>query len=127
MIRNKHFGVKLMVACLVSLPTIVDAQTILGRWCDQMMPNSQSMNRVITIEARDDGSTYVVSKFFDGSALEQQVSEQGGGIFAVIESDFGDRYRVVNATGELQLIDDDGLIRTAPRLENVPQPNDCIR
>lgn len=37
----------------------------------------------------------------------------------------GDRYRVVPADGNLQLLHNDGLIRVATRLENKPQPGEC--
>jgi hypothetical protein len=48
-----------------------------------------------------------------------------GATFAVVDSPSGDVYRIVANTGELQLLDSDGLIRTATKLENEPQPDEC--
>jgi hypothetical protein len=46
-------------------------------------------------------------------------------MFEIVDSPSGDRYRIVPASGDLQLIDNDGLIRVARRLENRPVPREC--
>jgi len=101
-------------------------ETVLGRWCDQLVPNIPTMRAEITIKVLEGGEAVADLRFFDGSDLRRRLIEQSGGIFRVADSTFGDRYRVVPGNGELQLIDNDGLIRTARRLENVPQPGDCL-
>ena len=47
-------------------------------------------------------------------------------VFLVVDSPSGDGYRIVPNSGNLQIFDDDGIIREAARLENIPQPGDCV-
>ena len=65
------------------------------------------------------------SKFNDGSSSVHELHEAAGGIYVKIGSHTGDKYRIVPNTGDLQLLDDDGLIRMATRLENSSQINEC--
>ena len=65
------------------------------------------------------------SKFNDGSSSVQELREAAGSIYVKIGSHTGDKYRIVPNTGDLQLLDNDGLIRMATRLENSPQINEC--
>ena len=65
------------------------------------------------------------SKFNDGSSTVHELREVVGGIYVKIGSHTGDKYRIVPNTGDLQLLDDDGLIRMATRLENSSQINEC--
>lgn len=101
------------------------AETVLGRWCDHMIPDSDSMNRLIVIRVGGEGGTIVHSEFFDGSVADQPLMEETGNIFAVQDSPSQDRYRVVPSTGDLQLLDADGLIRTARRMENSGPISEC--
>ena len=79
----------------------------------------------MTIAIADDGKVILRTKFRDGSATTQELRERPGGMYEVIGSKYGDRYRIIPSSGNLQLIDDDGLIRRASRLENTPQSNEC--
>lgn len=98
---------------------------VIGRWCDQPVPNYRGADMVITIVARG-ASAFVRYEFVDGTTAEAELVEQSGAVFVVVDSGHGDRYRVVPGNGELQLIDNDGLIRVARRLENQPTPRDCV-
>ena len=99
---------------------------VLGRWCDEMLPNNPSYNSVIEIRLFHDGSVGERSEFGDGSSLDRRLTDAGKGLFKIVGSGSGDMHRIVPNNGELQLLDDDGYIRTAKRLENVPQPGDCL-
>ena len=90
-----------------------------------MIPNLPEYNRTITIVIADDGKILLTSNFKDGSSSVNELREALGGIYEVIGSSSGDKYRFVASTGDLQLLDDDGLIRVASRLKNAPQSNEC--
>jgi len=82
-------------------------------------------SRTIEIAIAPDGSAIVRNNFADGSANQGMLSELGGDLYAVPDSPNGDKYRIVPSSGELQLLDNDGLIRTARRLENTPRQGEC--
>jgi len=103
----------------------VHAETTVGRWCDKQIPTMPKYNGILAIVITDDGAIELRSRWGDGSSLVTKLSEQGGGIYAAVGSSSGDKYRVVPADGNLQLLDNDGLIRVAIRLENTPQPGEC--
>ena len=104
-----------------------EGETTLGRWCDRMIPGTPKYNRTMAIVITNDGKIVLKSRFGDGSSSANELEESSGGIYLQIGSRFGDKYRVVPSTGELQLLDNDGLIRVAFRLENAPQRNECSR
>ena len=60
----------------------------------------------------------------DGSSGIQKLKRKGD-TFAEVDGDFGDGYQIDAKTGELNLVDNDGLVATATKLSNVPQANDC--
>ena len=97
----------------------------IGRWCDRMIPNQPKYNRTMAIVITNDGKTMLKSKFSDGSSSTNELREAAGNIYEKIGSGSGDKYRIVPSTGALQLLDEDGLIRVASRLENTPQRNEC--
>ena len=101
------------------------ADTTLGRWCDRMLPNVPRANRRMTLTVKNDGMVVLHSHFGDGSKGEEKLRELGGDIYAVVDSRWGDKYRIALSSGELQILDNDGLIRTAKRLENKPTPGEC--
>ena len=90
-----------------------------------MLLNVPAMYGVLTHRANDNGTVELLSEYYDGSKGLKKLEERGGNIFYVPGDRFGQRYRLVTRTGNLQLIDNDGLIRTAKRLGNSPQPNEC--
>ena len=100
-------------------------ETVIGRWCDRTVPALPKYNRIVTVVIADDGAVVARSQFNDGSSHTRTLHEAAGGLYEVVGSAHGDKLRIVAATGELQLLDDDGLIRIATRLENTPQSNEC--
>ena len=89
-----------------------------------MLPNSPKYNRTMAIVITNDGKR---SQFQVSMMVPQSTNELGKHRWVYLKtgSGSGDKYRVVPSTGELQLLDGDGLIRVASRLENTPQPNEC--
>lgn len=102
-------------------------ETVIGRWCDRSVPALPKYNRIVTIVIADKGMVVARSQFNDGSSHTSVLHEATGGLYEVVGSAYGDKLRIVASTGELQLIDNDGLIRIASRLENAPQSNECSR
>ena len=100
-------------------------ETTIGRWCDRMIPNMSKYNRTMAIVIGNDGKVVLKSKFKDGSSRMNELREAAGSIYEKIGSSSGDKYRIVPNTGDLQLLDNDGLIRVATRLEITPKSNEC--
>jgi hypothetical protein len=113
-----------MAAAGVTLSGASD-DVVIGRWCDRMVPGMPRMNAVLEIKISELEGVIIDSSFQDGSSLRRVLEERGNEIYADPDSASGDRYRIVSSTGDLQLLDDDGLIRTARRLENVPRAGEC--
>jgi len=100
--------------------------TVLGRWCDTMVPGNRKYRREIKIVVTNSGAI-ARTKLFDGSRRSMNLSELSGGVFTVIGSSSGDAFRISGGSGELQLLDRDGYIRSARRLENNSAGGDCVR
>ena len=103
---------------------VSETVTVIGRWCDRMLPGSPRFNGVMSIAIGSDGLPHLRIEYSDGS-LDRPLLEVAGGVYFVHNSQAGDHYRIVSNTGNLQLLDSDGLIREAARLENTPQPGEC--
>ena len=120
---NRRF--RAMALCLALVPsTGVASETMIGRWCDVVL-RSANITQTIEFVIVADGALLMRRAFSDGSSDEVPLEELGGEVYAEVDADFGERYRIVGSSGELQLLDDDGLIRTARRLENTPRAGDC--
>ena len=79
----------------------------------------------MAIVIANDGKVVLESKFNDGSSSIKELRETAGSIYKKFGSISGDKYRIVPSTGNLQLLDKDGLIRVATLLENTPKRNEC--
>lgn len=124
--RHARIAMPMVGAILLVLGTSTAvAETTIGRWCDRMIPSSPEYNRTMAIVVVNDGEVVLRSKFGDGSSDVRELREAAGYIYEVVGSRAGDKYSVVSSTGNLQLLDDDGLIRVATRLENFPTPGEC--
>ena len=114
-----------MLAAMVFAQTAV-AETVLGRWCDHRVPSMPRYNGIIELVSTDAGVLQAYSRFADGSELTEQIRKKSKTTYEVIESATQDQYRVVPGTGDLQLIDQDGIIRTAKRLRSSHEAASCI-
>ena len=83
-----------------------------------MIPNLPKYNGTIAIVITNDGKVVLKSKFKDGSSMLEDLRETAGNIYEVIGSGSGDKLRIDPSTGDLQFLDDDGLIRVVSRLGN---------
>ena len=104
---------------------IKDSSRVVGRWCDEMTPAMPSMNSVLAIVLTRDGIYLMQAEFGDGSSAQYRLEQRSGSIFEKTGSSFGDKYRITKSTGNLQLLDNDGPIRTAKRLDNTPISAEC--
>jgi len=82
-----------------------------------MIPNMPKYDRIIEILIKDDGAVVLISKSQDGTSSTRELRERPGGIYELVGSRSGDKYRIIPADGNLQLLDNDGLIRVARRVE----------
>ena len=105
---------------------VAGGEITIGRWCDRMIPNIPKYDAILAIFITSDGKVILKAEYGDGSSGMYELRERSGNIYEKIGSS-GDKYRIVPSTGNLQLLDDDGLIRVATRLENTPQSNECSR
>ena len=80
----------------------------------------------MAIVIADNGKVVLQSQFRDGSSsTTRELREAAGSIYEKIGSTYGDKYRIIPSTGNLQLLDEDGLVRVAARLENTPSSREC--
>ena len=112
-------GLALVFAC-----TMATADTMIGRWCDRW-GSAYKSHRVMTITVRADGEILLSSKFGDGSSRSTPLRERPNGILEKVGSPYGDAYRIVPSDGNLQMLDQDGLIRVGRRLETTARPGEC--
>ncbi|QIB65345.1 hypothetical protein [Kineobactrum salinum] len=125
---NRNFRLKAGFAaglCILLLSSFANAETTVGRWCDRTVSSMPQFNRVMTIVLTQDAHVELSSEFNDGSSSVLELQELPGNMYALANSQSGERYRIISADGSLQLLDADGLVRTATRLENSPQTGEC--
>ncbi len=101
-------------------------ETTVGRWCDRMIPNMPKHNYILAIVIDDEGKVVLKRQFRNGSSSTRELREVAGNIYEMPGVRYGDKFRIVPSTGYLQLLDNDGLIRIASRLENTPQRGECF-
>lgn len=104
--------------------TSLASEVTIGRWCDVLIPGG-TLTQLIEFIITTDGSITFRRTFSDGSGGTSDLEELGNETYAEVDASFGEKYRIVAASGDLQLLDDDGLIRTARRLENSPRAGEC--
>lgn len=114
-----------LISSTISVGVIAQSaasEITIGRWCDTLFPG---MVGILELNIGDGGAIFLSRAFSDGSGSTNQMEELGNDVYAEPDSAWGEKYRIVPSTGELQLIDDDGLIRTARRLENQSYDGEC--
>jgi hypothetical protein len=118
-------GVSYVAAVLLALLGEAAAgELVIGRWCDRVLPAMPQYNTVLEIVVGEDGEVQLRSRL--GEAVRAEPLREGAnGLFFATRGSSGDKYRVVSRTGDLQLLDADGLIRVARRLENTPRRGEC--
>lgn len=125
----RRTAVPIVAISLLALSSPAAEAETLGRWCDQPVPNAAmaaGKDAVITIFI-EDGLARATFEFADGSVWTPELVERGKGAFDVVGSPSGDGYRVNSMTGDLDLVDDIGFIRSAFRLGIEPNDGECYR
>jgi len=101
---------------------VKSAPAIVGRWCYQ--PSTVPATWVV-LEIRRSGNGYVLNdSSTDGSKRTKPLGFVGD-TYSEIGSDTGDKYRIDRSNGELQVLDNEGLIGTATRLSDEVQLDEC--
>ncbi len=100
---------------------------VIGRWCDEMIPNLPNYNYAISIAGIEE--PHVIFDFADGSVkidpLEIRNSDKPN-VYSMIESSSGENFEI-NTTGSLYISDEDGLIRIASNLEEAIKNGTCTK
>lgn len=114
-----------LASIFVVLVAPAHSETIVGRWCDKMIPTMPQFNNTMTIVLNDMRDTVLKRNFADGSSKIDTLHELPNGIYEKSNSAQGDKYKIKPNNGDLQLLDNDGLIRIAKRLENTQKSGEC--
>ncbi|MCK5040987.1 MAG: hypothetical protein KAR62_01775 [Sphingomonadales bacterium] len=100
------------VITLASISTHASASTVLGNWCWTMIPNDETTNIDFSIIVNEQNKTYLlIGKEDTEGALLRSI---GRGIYEKVGDILEEKFRIVPNTGSLELIDNYGLIGTAP-------------
>lgn len=101
------------------------SKNLIGRWCDKMAPKLPKLWIILEFEKQGDATIKrIIDR--DGETFESELLAVGEKDFQVPESSSGDRYQIVPSDGSLQILDNEGLIRTARKLELTSSPNACF-
>ncbi|MFN4098184.1 MAG: hypothetical protein ACK4GT_00270 [Pararhodobacter sp.] len=95
----------------------------LGRWCSQPEGTFFGMDAAIRIDVAGQGRA-IASYEFPTSTTERELRMVGRTLFDV--EDDVDGYRILD-TGDLELFDDMGVIRTAFRMDKGTPAEECWR
>lgn len=106
-------------------PTRKVDEIILGRWCDRPIPKLSIADNVITIKVNNHRKPQLIKDFRGAKSEVAPLREKSGNVF--MGGDHGEGYRIIPNTGDLQLFDQDGIIRVATRLEGTPRDGECFR
>jgi hypothetical protein len=100
-------------------------ELFLGRWCDKQVPNIPAYNGVLEIAVSESGAVELRRYYGDKSSGTSSLTQSDNGTYWVDGSSSGDSFRIVQSSGDLQLLDNEGLIRVASRISDSPQSREC--
>ncbi len=123
--RSSVYRKCLLTAFLVTaIISTANAETSIGRWCDEAIPTLPQYNSILEIVISDGGAIELRTRNGDGTSIVTALSELGGGIYAATGSSTGEKYRV-EPDGSLALLNYEGFARLAIRLGDTPKRGDC--
>lgn len=99
----------------------------LGRWCDATVPSRPKFNRLITIQRTADGGATARVRYAGGKVVTQTLQDAGGGLLEIVDSTYGDGYRLSDTQKMLALEDSEGFIRYASRMRDGAKDTACVR
>lgn len=111
----------LLVLC--GMAGAAGAETVVGRWCD---PGGAAA-AVIEIVHLDSDAFEARITGADGAALTRPLDGPYEYSFPVTGTTRHEAYVVHDATGDLELIDATGLLRTARRIADMAAPDTCLK
>ena len=115
----------MLIGGLIVLPDDSFADSVVGRWCDKPLAGVPALNGVMEIVVIDDDRVELRVSYGDGSSKVTKLTQESATVYAEIDNQFGQKYKIVSSDGNLQLLDQDGLIRVTVRLENTKQEGEC--
>ena len=123
--RSSVYCKCLLTAFLVTaIISTANAETSIGRWCDEAIPTLPQYNSILEIVISDGGAIELRTRNGDGTRTVKALSEMGGGIYAATGSGTGEKYRI-EPDGSLALLNYEGFARLAIRLGETPKRGDC--
>ena len=88
--------------------TVAREPNQIGRWCDEEWNDG-----VVYEISKTDGGDILLHRRHDGDQASQtNLLQAGGGIYLNPSSEYGEYYSVVASTGDLEMFDREGFIRT---------------
>jgi hypothetical protein len=111
-----------VLVALVGVAQSAQAENVVGRWCD---PGGTAPS-VIEIVHLDSDAFEARITGADGAALTRPLDGPYEYSFPVTGTTRHEAYVVHDATGDLELIDTTGLIRSARRMADMAAPETCL-
>jgi len=105
-----------------SIPDVSTNLETSYRWCDTMIPLMPELDPIIEFEEKSKGHFVVTASHPDGSAGEQVLTISG--VIWDTQNDHGEYYKITKRGG-LEIYDDQGIIRTIPKVTGLGKPGDC--
>jgi len=112
---------------LISTTSSIAAGSLIGRWCDWPIPNMDNLDNLMTITTDDKGEVYLERFYKSGRESKVLLRRISNTKFNTVGSATGNNYRIQKGSGHLQIRDNEGLIRSARRLENSMVDGECRR
>ncbi len=125
-----HMGSSVYRKCLLTaflvtaIISTANAETSIGRWCDEAIPTLPQYNSILEIVISDGGAIELRTRNGDGTRTVTALNELGGGIYAATGSSTAEKYRI-EPDGSLALLNYEGFARLAIRLDDTPKRGDC--
>ncbi len=122
--RSLVLQLMLIAPCFGAFINTAHAETIVGRWCDIMVPGKAEYYAIKEIVITDDGNIELRSQYGDGSKGIERLVKQDSRHYLTLNR-HGEKYRIIPDSGNLELAGPDGPFRVATRLANTPQDGEC--
>ena len=100
-------------------------QTLVGQWCDRPVESIPGTFAIYEITLDERAVPFVHITFADGSSLQEELVVAVNNTFDKTSPD-GDYFHINPETGQLDLMDEFGLIRSAKPIESKTQFSKCL-
>lgn len=120
------FSSLVLIAATGTVQAAEEQEWTIGRWCDAGVADGAGDNRLVAIMYKEPETYFSRITDSSGEQTEDVLSLLPGDIYVREGNVYGERLRVHRSTENLQLMDNDGVKATYTKLENEPQPGDCL-